>query len=59
MNTNKVHITVIPLACSKVKTREITIQREQYGASVHLLIGTGGSPGEITFMTFNIYLQTT
>jgi hypothetical protein len=29
----------------------ITIQREQYGGTVHLLIGTGRSPGRITFTT--------
>jgi hypothetical protein len=37
--------------------REITIQREQYGVTVHLFIGTGRSPDKITFMpltfTFN------
>jgi hypothetical protein len=27
-----------------------TIQREQYGATVHLFIGTGHNPGENTFM---------
>jgi hypothetical protein len=32
----------------------ITIQREQYGATIHLFIGMGCSPGKITFMTFNI-----
>jgi hypothetical protein len=37
----------------------ITIQREQYGVTVHLFIGTGRCPGKITFMTLNIYLQTT
>jgi hypothetical protein len=31
--------------------RVITIQREQYSATVHLFIGTGCSPGKITFMT--------
>jgi hypothetical protein len=30
--------------------REITIQREQYGATVHLFIGTGHSPDKITFV---------
>jgi hypothetical protein len=29
--------------------REITIQREQYGVTVHLFIGTGRSPVKITF----------
>jgi hypothetical protein len=28
----------------------ITSQREQYGVTVYLFIGTGHSPGEITFM---------
>jgi hypothetical protein len=37
----------------------ITNQREQYGVTVHLFIGTGRSPDKITFMTLNIYLQTT
>jgi hypothetical protein len=33
-----------------------TNQREQYGVTVHLFIGTGRSPGEIAFMslTFTI-----
>ena len=31
-------------------TRAITIQREQYGATVHLFIGTGRSPSKSTFM---------
>jgi hypothetical protein len=39
--------------------RVITNQREQYGVTVHLFIGTGRSPGKITFMTLNIYLQIT
>jgi hypothetical protein len=29
----------------------ITIQREQYGATVRLFIGTGRSPGKSTFMS--------
>jgi hypothetical protein len=28
-----------------------TSQREQYGVTVHLIIGTGRSPVEITFMS--------
>jgi hypothetical protein len=36
-----------------------TIQREQYGGTVHLFIGTGCSPGKITFMPLNICLQAT
>jgi hypothetical protein len=31
--------------------RVITIQREQYGVTVHLFIGTGRSPDKITFMS--------
>jgi hypothetical protein len=34
-----------------VDVRAITIQREQYGGTVHLFIGTGCSPGKNTFMT--------
>jgi hypothetical protein len=35
-------------------------QREQYGAIVHLFIGTGHSPDKITFisLTFIYYLNT-
>jgi hypothetical protein len=29
----------------------ITIQREQYGVTVHLFIGAGRSPDKITFMS--------
>jgi hypothetical protein len=29
----------------------ITIECEQYDVTVHLFIGTGRSPGKITFMT--------
>jgi hypothetical protein len=31
--------------------RAITIQREQYGGTVHLFIGTGHSPDKSTFIT--------
>jgi hypothetical protein len=34
-----------------VDAREITNQREQYGATVHLIIRTGRSPGKSTFMS--------
>jgi hypothetical protein len=37
----------------------ITIQREQNSVTVNLFIGMGRSPGKITFITLNIYLQTT
>ena len=40
-------------------TRAITIQREQYGVTVHLFIGAGRSPDKITFMslTFTVNLK--
>jgi hypothetical protein len=31
--------------------RVITIQREQYGATVHLFIGMGRNPGKSAFMS--------
>jgi hypothetical protein len=34
-----------------VDAREITNQREQYDAIVHLFIGTGRSPDKSTFMS--------
>jgi hypothetical protein len=34
-----------------VDVRVITIQREQYGATVHLFIGTGHNLGKSTFMS--------
>ena len=40
----------------KGDARVVTDQREQYDVTVHLFIGTGRSPGEITFMTLSIYL---
>jgi hypothetical protein len=36
---------------SKRDTRVNTNQREQYGGTVHLFIGTGRSPVRITFMS--------
>jgi hypothetical protein len=36
-----------------------TIQREQYGGTVHLFIGTERRPGEITSMPLNFCLQAT
>jgi hypothetical protein len=51
MNINRIHITLIPSACSKVRTRESDYkQREQYDATVHLFIGTGHSSSKSTFM---------
>jgi hypothetical protein len=37
---------------SKCDTRVNTSQREQYGSTVHLFIGTGHSLCKITFMPF-------
>jgi hypothetical protein len=37
----------------------ITIRREQYGVTVHLFIGMGRSPDEITSIPLNVYLQST
>jgi hypothetical protein len=40
--------------------RASTNQREQYSVTVHLFIGTGRSPGKITFMSFTfIYYYNT
>jgi hypothetical protein len=51
MNNNNVNMTLVPSTCSKARMRESEyIQREQYGAIVHLFIGTRRSPGENTFM---------
>jgi hypothetical protein len=36
---------------SENNARLITIQREQYGGTVHLFIGTGRSPNKITFVS--------
>jgi hypothetical protein len=52
MNINRINITLVPSACSKVWVRESKYNlREQYGATVHLFIGTGCSPGKSTFMS--------
>jgi hypothetical protein len=41
--------------------RVITIQREQYGVTVHLFIGTRHSPGKSTFIslvaTYNLSMK--
>jgi hypothetical protein len=36
--------------------RAITIQREQYGGIVHLLIGMGQCPSKNTFMTQHVHI---
>jgi hypothetical protein len=47
-----IYVTLIPSACSKVLMRErLQNQCEQYGATVHLFIDTGRSPGKSTFMS--------
>jgi hypothetical protein len=42
------------------REREITIQHEQYGVTVHLFIGVGRCPDKITFipMTFTLSYNT-
>jgi hypothetical protein len=50
-------ITKVPSACQKAKTykrdaKADTSQREQYGGTVHLFIGTGHSLWEIKVMPF-------
>jgi hypothetical protein len=54
MNINIIYITLIPSACWK-DARAITIQREQYGAIVHLFIGTGRNPSKSAFVSSTFY----
>jgi hypothetical protein len=61
MNNNRINITLVPSACSKVWMQESEYnQHGQYGVTVDLFIGTGRSPDEITFMylTFIYYHNT-
>jgi hypothetical protein len=52
MSINRICITLIPLALFEgVDVRVIKIQCVQYGATVHIFIGTGRSPGKSTFMS--------
>jgi hypothetical protein len=55
ININNIHITMVHSTCQKVRDREwhetITIQREQYGVTVHLFIGMGRSPDKSTFIS--------
>jgi hypothetical protein len=37
---------------TSVTLKQMPSQREQYGGTVHLFIGTGRSPYKITFMPF-------
>jgi hypothetical protein len=52
---------MVPSACQKVEeqndAKAITIQREQYGATVHLFIGTRRNPDKITFMPLTFTLN--
>jgi hypothetical protein len=52
---------LVPSACQKVEeqsdAKAITIQREQYGATVHLFIGMGHSSNKITSMPLTITLN--
>jgi hypothetical protein len=61
MNINRINITLVPSACSKVWMPESEYnQREQYDAIVHLFICTGRSPDKIAFMSLTLiyYLNT-
>ena len=61
MSVNNIRITMVPLACQKVEeqsdAKAITIQREQYGATVYLFIGTGHSPDKIISMPLTFTLN--
>jgi hypothetical protein len=62
ININDIYNTMIPSIHEKVgmqrwREREITIQREQYGVTVHLFIGTGRSPDKITSMPLTFTLN--
>jgi hypothetical protein len=61
MNINSIDNTLIPSACSNVKTQENDYnQCEQYDATVHLFIGAGHSPSKSTFMPLKfIYKRNT
>ena len=65
ININDIYNTMVPSVRQKVRMqrwreREITIQREQYGVTVHLFIGTGRIPDKITFipLTFTLSYNT-
>jgi hypothetical protein len=55
-------ITKVPSACQKIKgykrdAKAGLTQREQYGGTVHLFIGTGRSLWEITVMPFTFIID--
>jgi hypothetical protein len=54
MNNNELHLYLrLDRRCKyKRDARASTNQREQYGGTVHLFIGTGRSPVKITFIPF-------
>jgi hypothetical protein len=62
ININDIYNTTVPSVHQKVgmqrwHEREITIQREQYGVTVHLFICTGRSPDKITSMPLTFTLN--
>jgi hypothetical protein len=62
ININEIYSTMVPSVRQKVGMqrwceREITIQREQYGATVHLFIGTRRNPDKITSMPLTFTLN--
>ena len=65
ININDIYDTIVPSVHQKIRmqrwrAREITIQCEQYGVTVHLFIGPGRSPDKITFipLTFTLSYNT-
>jgi hypothetical protein len=61
ININDIYNTIVPSIRQKIRMqrwreREITIQREQYGVTVHLFIGAGRSPDKITFIPLTFTL---
>jgi hypothetical protein len=52
MNINKILYYIDTFGLFEdVDARAITIQREQYGATVHLFIGMGRNPSKSTFVS--------
>jgi hypothetical protein len=65
ISINDIYNTIVPSVPQKARMqrwreREITIQREQYGVTVHLFIGTWRSLDKITFipLTFTLSYNT-
>jgi hypothetical protein len=62
ININDIYNTIVPLVRQKVRMqqgreREISIQHDKYGVTVHLFIGTGHSPDKITFIPLAFTLR--